>query len=352
MSVAQNLVVNTMRAVELAYTGAPDVLKLGEVTSPKLLPGSVMIEVHATALNHADLLQRRGTYGGGISLPTILGIECSGVIVDMASDVQGWNIGDRVCALINGGGYAELVCVPASLLLPVPEGIDLVTAAALPEAACTVWSNIADIGRLRAGDTLLVHGGAGGIGSFAIQAGRTLGAHVFATAGSADKTDYCRQIGADRAIDYKNEDYVSVVLDETDGRGADVILDNMGALYLDRNIDALAHDGRIVVIGLQGGRETNIHLGKMMGKRGSLFTTSLRDRPVVDKARIVAGVLKDFWPHVEAGRIVPVIDRKFPLANAADAHSYMESGQHIGKIILKVKEGVAETENERLSSND
>lgn len=337
MSVAQTLPVDTMRAVELVRTGGPDVLNLGQVAAPRLSPGSVMIEVHATALNHADLLQRRGTYGGGISLPTILGIECSGIIVDMASDVKGWNIGDRVCALINGGGYADLVCVPASLVLPVPANIDLITAAALPEAACTVWSNIIDIARFAPGDTLLVHGGAGGIGSFAIQAGRARGARIFATAGGHEKMEYCRSIGADRPIDYRNEDFVSVIIDETGGRGADIILDNMGGLYLDRNIDAMAHDGRIVMIGLQGGREANIHLGKMMGKRGSLFTTSLRDRPVEDKARIVSGVLKDFWPDVETGRIRPLIDREFPLSDAAGAHSYMESGQHVGKIVLRVR---------------
>lgn len=351
MTMASTRPVDTMRAVELVRTGEPDVLKLGEVKAPRLEPGCVMIAVCATALNHADLLQRRGTYGGGISLPTILGIECSGVVLDMAPDVEGWKIGDRVCALINGGGYAERVCVPASLVLPVPENIDLVTAAALPEAACTVWSNIVDIGRLSAGETLLVHGGAGGIGSFAIQTAHALGARVFATAGSPDKVDYCRQIGAERAIDYRSEDFVAVVMDETGSRGADIVLDNMGALYLDRNIDVLAHDGRIVIIGLQGGREANIHLGKMMGKRGSLFTTSLRDRPIHDKARIVSGVLNEFWPHVKAGRVLPAIDRKFPLSDAALAHSYMESGQHIGKIILTVDEGVTGSESERLSSN-
>jgi putative PIG3 family NAD(P)H quinone oxidoreductase len=326
-----------MRAVILTRIGGPDALRLAEVPDPRPLPGHVVIDVHATALNFADLLQRRGAYGTPAELPSILGIECSGRIAEIGSDVQGWAVGDEVCALVSGGAYAERVLAPATQLLPVPRGTDLVTAAALPEAACTVWSNIIDIGRLSAGEVLLVHGGAGGIGTFALQVGRAAGARVFATAGSAEKLRRCLELGADRVISYRTEDFVAVVQDETGSRGADVILDNMGASYLPQNIEALAPDGRIAMIGLQGGREGPIPLGRMMAKRGSLFTTSLRDRPPAAKARIVAGVRRDTWPHLEAGRISATVDRTFPLTSLAEAHRYMEDGQHVGKIVVTVK---------------
>lgn len=340
-----------MRAALLTRTGGPDVLRLEEVPAPRPGPGEVVVAVHATALNYADLLQRRGTYGAGIPLPTILGLECSGTIAEIGSGVEGWAVGDAVCALVDGGGYAERVAVPAAQLMPVPAGIDLVAAAALPEAACTVWSNIIDIARLAAGETLLVHGGAGGIGSFAIQAGRAIGARVFATAGGPDKLAHCLRMGAERAIDYKAEDFVAVMREETDGRGADVILDNMGALYLGRNIEVLAPDGRIAMIGLQGGRDGNIPLGRMMAKRGALFTTSLRDRPAVAKAAIVAGVRRDLWPHIDAGRIIAVIDRTFHLSEVAEAHRYMESGRHSGKIIL-VARPMTQRRDERDETSD
>jgi putative PIG3 family NAD(P)H quinone oxidoreductase len=325
-----------MRAIRLNRTGGPDVLEMEEVAVPVVRPGHVIVAVHAAALNYADLLQRRGTYGAGVALPTVLGIECSGTIVEIGAQVDGWSLGDRVCCLVDGGGYAERVSVPANHVLPVPRGLGLAAAAALPEAAGTVWSNVVDIGGLSSNAVLLVHGGAGGIGSFAIQAGRALGARVFATAGGAEKLDRCRTLGAERAIDYKTEDFVAVLREVTQGRGADVILDNMGALYLGRNIDALAMDGRLVVIGLQGGREGEIPLDRMMAKRGSLLTTSLRDRPAAEKARIVAGVRRDLWPYVESGGIIPVVDRTFPLEETASAHEFMESGRHIGKIVLTV----------------
>jgi len=326
-----------MRAVVLPHTGGPDALVLAEIPDPRPSAGEVVIDVHATALNFADLLQRKGTYGTPAKLPGILGIECSGTIHALGQDVQGWNVGDEVCALVSDGAYAERVAVPATQLLRRPHDIDLVSAAALPEAACTVWSNLLDIGGLRTGDVLLVHGGAGGIGTFAIQAARAFGARVFATAGSSGKIQRCAELGAERAISYRNEDFVAVVKNETDQRGADIILDNMGAAYLSRNIDALAPDGRIVMIGLQSGRDAEIPLGRMMGKRASLFTTSLRDRPPAAKARIVEGVRRDLWPHVERGRILPVIDRMFSLAEMAEAHRYMESGSHTGKIVVSVK---------------
>lgn len=327
-----------MRAVILAAVGGPEVLTLSELPAPRASAGNdVVIDVHATALNFADLLQRRGTYGTPSILPAVLGIECSGTIVEIGPDVRGWALGDAVCALVAGGAYAERVLVPATQLLPVPAHLDLVSAAALPEAACTVWSNVIDISRLAEKEVLLVHGGAGGIGTFAIQAARALNARVFTTVGSDAKLERCEELGAERAILYRTEDFVTVVQALTDGRGADVILDNMGAAYLPRNIDALAPDGRIAMIGLQSGRDGQIPLGKMMGKRGSLFTTSLRDRPLAAKARIVSGVHRDLWPHLVSGRIVPVVDRSFPLDRISDAHRYMEQGEHVGKILVRVK---------------
>ncbi|CAN7209491.1 NAD(P)H-quinone oxidoreductase [Variovorax sp. LjRoot84] len=327
-----------MRAVVLDRTGEPEVLSLAGLADPRPGAGEVVIDVHATALNFADLLQRRGSYGTPTTLPAVLGIECSGTILEIGPDVADWAVGDRVCALVAGGAYAERVCAPATQLLPLPPIVDLVDAAALPEAACTVWSNLLDISGLCAAEVLLVHGGAGGIGTFAIQTARALNARVFATAGSADKLERCVALGAERAISYRTEDFVAVVKKETGGRGADVILDNMGASYLPRNIDALAPDGRIAMIGLQSGRDGQIPLGKMMGKRGSLFTTSLRDRPLAAKARIVSGVRRALWPHVAAGRISPVIDRMFPLDRMSDAHRYMEEGRHVGKIVVRMKD--------------
>lgn len=329
-----------MKAVMLAQFGGPEALVWDDVPAPRAGPGEIVLRVHAAALNYADLLQRRGTYGIEQSLPRIIGYECSGIVAEVGAGVTGWSVGDAACALVSSGAYASLVAVPAAQLLPIPAGIDLVAAAALPEAACTVWSNVLDLGALKAGESLLVHGGAGGIGSFAIQAARAIGARVFATAGSPDKLERCRDFGADRAISYADEDFVAVIEAETGGRGADVILDNMGAAYLGRNVAALAFDGRITMIGLQGGRDAEINLGAMMRKRAALFTTSLRDRPPVAKARIVAGVRDDLWPHVAAGRIRPVIDRSFPLAEAAAAHRYMESGSHVGKILLIAPESV------------
>lgn len=332
-----------MRAATLSAVGGPDVLVLADVAMPQPREGHVIVEVHATALNFADLLQRSGTYGTPTVLPAVLGIECSGVIHSVGSGVDGWAVGDSVCALVAGGAYAEFVSVPASQLLPVPDGVDLVAAAALPEAACTVWSNLLDIARLSSPDVLLVHGGAGGVGSFAIQTAHALGHRVFTTAGDARKLARCIELGAERAISYRTEDFVATVRADTGGRGADVILDNMGAAYLSRNIEALAPDGRIAMIGLQSGRDAEIPLGRMMGKRASLFTTSLRDRPLAEKARIVAGVRRDIWPLLAAGRIRPVIDREFPLSRMNEAHRFMELGEHVGKIVVRIDTRVSGT---------
>jgi putative PIG3 family NAD(P)H quinone oxidoreductase len=330
-----------MKAVTLTHFGGPDALVWDDVPAPRAGPGEIVLRVHAAALNYADLLQRRGTYGIEQSLPRIIGYECSGTVAEIGAGVTGWNLGDAACALVSSGAYASLIAAPAAQVLPIPAGVDLIAAAALPEAACTIWSNVLDLGALKAGESLLVHGGAGGIGSFAIQTAKAIGARVFATAGSPDKLRRCREFGADRAISYVDEDFVAVIEAETGGRGVDVVLDNMGAAYLGRNVAALAPDGRIAMIGLQGGRDAEINLGAMMRKRAALFTTSLRDRPPAAKARIVAGVLDDLWPHLAAGRIRPVIDRSFPLAEAAAAHRYMESGSHVGKILLIAPEAAA-----------
>ncbi|MGV6395630.1 NAD(P)H-quinone oxidoreductase [Pseudomonas caspiana] len=323
-----------MKTIIFKTFGTPEVLQLVERPEPTPKAGDVLIDIHATALNYSDLLQRRGTYVMKTEGENILGIECSGVISGLGAGVTGWQIGDKVCALLPGGGYAERVAVNAGHVLPCPEGLSLLQAAALPEAACTVWSNLRDIGRLQPGDTVLIHGGAGGVGSLAIQWAHHWGARVLTTAGSPDKLQRCLELGADVAINYRQEDFVEVVQRVTDGRGVDVILDNMGAGYLARNIDALAVDGRIVMIGLQSGREAPIHLGKMMGKRAALHTTSLRDRSTAAKQAIVAGVFRDVWPLVVSGAIKPIIDKRFPLSEVVQAHAYMESGSHVGKIVL------------------
>ncbi|WP_426119422.1 NAD(P)H-quinone oxidoreductase [Pseudomonas sp. DSP3-2-2] len=326
-----------MKVVIFERFGDPEVLQLVERPAPIIKPGEVLIDIHATALNFSDLLQRRGTYVMKTEGENILGIECSGVIAEVGANISTWTVGDRVCALLPGGGYGEQIAVNADHVLPCPQGLSLLEAAALPEAACTLWSNLRDIGRLQPGETVLIHGGAGGVGSLAIQWARQWGARVLTTAGSPDKLQRCLELGAEVAIDYRNEDFVEVVQRVTEGRGVDVILDNMGAAYLARNIDALAVDGRIVMIGLQSGREAPIHLGKMMGKRAALHTTSLRDRSATAKQAIVAGVLHDVWPHLLTGAIKPVIDKTFPLTDVVAAHAYMESGGHVGKIVLQVK---------------
>jgi len=323
-----------MRAAVFTRAGGPEVLQWVERAAPRAGPGQVVIDIHGAALNYADLLQRQGRYVMGHPGENILGIECAGVISALGQGVEGWQIGDAVCALLPGGGYAEQVAVASELLLPCPTGVSLVEAAALTEAACTVWSNLRDIGRLGSGDRVLIHGGAGGIGSLAIQCARHWGATVFATAGSDAKLQLCRSLGASVAIDYRQEDFVAVVAQHTGDAGVDVILDNMGAQYLMRNVECLAMDGRLLMIGLQSGREAPVHLGKMMSKRLALHTTSLRDRSLSAKASIIRGVLADIWPAIEAGSVKPVIDRVFALDEVAEAHRYMEQGLHSGKIVL------------------
>ncbi len=325
-----------MHAITLPTFGGPEALTWAEVDDPTPGAGEVLVDVTATAVNRADLLQRMGFYNPPPGATDIPGLECSGTVAALGDGVTGWSVGDEVCALLAGGGYAERVAVPAGQLLPVPHGVSLVDAAGLPEVACTVWSNVVMVAGLQPGDWFLVHGGSGGIGTFAIQFARAYGARVMTTA-SAAALDGCRALGAEVAIDYANEDFVERVREVTDGHGADVILDNMGAKYLPRNVAALATNGRSVTIGMQGGMKGELDLGMLLAKRGSVHATSLRARPAVEKAAIVAGVREHVWPLVESGAITVVIDRVLPLRDAADAHRVLETGGHHGKVVLTAR---------------
>ncbi|MFD6567087.1 NAD(P)H-quinone oxidoreductase [Micromonospora profundi] len=323
-----------MRAVTIPQPGGPDALLWAEVPDPEPGPGEVIVDVRASGVNRADLLQRQGHYPPPPGASTYPGLECSGVITEVGADVAGWAVGQQVCALLSGGGYAERVAVPAGQLLPVP-ACDPVDAAALPEVACTVWSNLIQVGRLSAGDTLLVHGGGSGIGTFAIQFGAALGATVLTTARAA-KHDRLRELGAAHTIDYREQDFAEEVRRVTDGRGADVVLDIMGASYLGRNVAVLATGGRLVVIGMQGGRKAELDLGALLTKRASVSATSLRARPLAEKAEIVQGVRDEVWPMVTAGAIRPIVDRRLPMAEAAQAHRLVESNEHFGKVVLTI----------------
>src|SRR3954447_1571496 len=323
-----------MRAVVAPEPGGPEALVLTDLPDPTPGPGEVVIEMTATAVNRADTMQRRGLYPPPPGASQILGLECSGVVGAVGPGVEGWSAGDEVCALLAGGGYAEKVLVPSGQVMPVPAGVDVVSAGALPEVACTVWSNVFMVAGLRREETLLVHGGAGGIGTFAIQLAHSLGARVIATAGSPEKLEVCRSLGADVAVSYRNQDFVEEVRSATDGGGADVILDNMGAKYLGRNIDALATEGRLVVIGMQGGSKGELDLGALMRKRGAVISTSLRARPVEEKAAICASTVEHVWPLVADGSVRTLVHATLPLAEAAEGHRIMEAGDHVGKIVL------------------
>jgi putative PIG3 family NAD(P)H quinone oxidoreductase len=321
-----------MYAITVPQPGGPEVLTRAEVPDPAAGDGEVVVEVVATAVNRADLLQRQGFYAPPPGASPYPGLECSGRITTVGPGVTGRAVGDEVCALLAGGGYAQKVAVPVGQLLPVPKGIDLVTAAALPEVTATVWSNVFQLAHLRPGETLLVHGGSSGIGTMAIQLGKAVGAKVVVTAGSARKMAACRDLGADVAVNYREQDFVEVL-----GQyGADVILDVVGAKYLARNVDALAVNGRLVVIGMQGGVKAELDLGKLLVKRGAVMASSLRARPLREKAAIVAAVREHVWPLIEAGTVRPVVDRSFPLAEVTEAHRLMESSEHIGKIVLEM----------------
>ncbi|MCX6460744.1 MAG: NAD(P)H-quinone oxidoreductase [Actinobacteria bacterium] len=325
-----------MRAVTVSAPGGPDVLTWTEVDDPIAASGEVVIRVAAAGVNRADVLQRMGNYNPPPGSPTWPGLECSGVIESVGPDVLGWSVGDEVCALLSGGGYAEKVAVPAGQVFPVPAGVDLITAAALPEVACTVWSNVFMTAGLQAGETLLVHGGSSGIGTMAIQIATALGARVAVTAGSDYKLERCAELGATILINYRSDDFVERIMAATDGHGADVILDVMGASYLARNISALAINGRIVIIGLMGGATAEINLGALLGKRGAVHATTLRARPLAEKAEIVRRTREVVWPLVEAGRVQPIVDSTFAMADATQAHVLMEASTHVGKILLTV----------------
>lgn len=322
-----------MRAVIAPEPGGPEALTLSDLPTPEPGPGEVLLDVAATAVNRADTLQRRGLYPPPKGASDVLGLECSGTVAALGEGVEGWSVGDEVCALLAAGGYAEQVVVPAGQLMPVPDGVSLVDAASLPEVACTVWSNVFMVAGLRPEETFLVHGGAGGIGTMAIQLAHAWGATVAATAGSPEKRELCRSLGADTVIDYRDEDFVAVLREQG---GADVILDNMGASYLGRNVDALATSGRLVVIGMQGGAKGELDLSRLLAKRGAVIATSLRARPTEEKAAICAAVAEHVWPLVADGQVRTMINERMPLADVRRAHELMEAGSHSGKILLEV----------------
>ncbi|HTJ70013.1 MAG TPA: NAD(P)H-quinone oxidoreductase [Actinospica sp.] len=323
-----------MKAIVISEPGGPEVLAWADAPDPEPHDGEVLIDVAAAAVNRADLMQRQGFYPPPAGASPILGLECSGRIAALGPGVSGWAVGDEVCALLTGGGYAQRVAVPAGQLLPVPRGVDLVEAAGLPETVCTVWSNVFLTANLQPNETLLVHGGASGIGTTAIQLAKSLGAKVLVTVGSKEKAQRCLELGADAAIDYRNEDFVERVRELTDGHGADVILDSIGAKYLSRNVDTLADSGRLVIIGLQGGARAELDIGKLLYKRGAVIGTALRSRPLAQKAAIVASVREHVWPLVASGAFRVVVDRKVPLPQAGDAHRAVEASEHVGKVLL------------------
>jgi putative PIG3 family NAD(P)H quinone oxidoreductase len=323
-----------VRAITITEYGGPTVLRLAEVPDPRPGPGEVLIDVAATSVNRADLLQRQGRYAPPPGASEILGLECAGTVAELGEGVAGFAVGDAVCALLTGGGYAERVTAPVGQVMALPQGVDLVTAGGVPEVACTVWSTVVRHAQLAAGELLLVHGGSGGVGTHAIQVGRALGARV-ATTASAARLARCAQLGAQIVIDYRERDFA----EQLAGR-ADVILDNMGAKYLSRNLTALAPDGRLVVIGLQGGATAELNLGALLPKRASVAALGLRGRPVDGphgKAALCADVVARLWPMFGDGRVKPVVHATVPLADAAQAHQMLEAGGVVGKILLTTR---------------
>ena len=323
-----------MKAITIPTPGDADALVLDEVPTPAIAADEVLVQVAAAGVNRADLMQRQGFYPPPPGTSTYPGLEVSGTISALGSDITGWGVGDQVCALLSGGGYAEQVAVPAAQLLPVPEGVSLVDAAALPEVVATVWSNVFMTANLQPGQTILIHGGSSGIGTMAIQLALAVDARVAVTAGAADKLEACRALGAEILINYREQDFVEVLAEATQGRGADVILDNIGAKYLARNVSALAVNGRLVVIGLQGGTKAELDINALLRKCAAVIATSLRGRPVAEKAAIVAAVREHVWPLIEAGQVKPVVHRTFPLAQAPEAHRELEASTNIGKVLL------------------
>ena len=330
-----NALPKEMRYIAMTAPGGPEVLTLATGPVPRPAGGEVLIRVAAAGINRPDILQRTGNYPPPPGASPILGLEVSGAVAALGPEVTGLNEGDEVCALVAGGGYAEYCVAPAAQCLPVPKGVSLVDAAGLPETFFTVWSNVFDRGRLGRGESFLVHGGSSGIGTTAIQLAHAFGARVFATAGSPEKCAVCRDLGAERAIDYRQEDFVAVLKEATQGRGVDVILDMVGGPYVEKNLRSLAPEGRLVEIAFLQGSKVTLDLAHMMVRRQTLTGSTLRPRPVADKAAIAHNLRDKVWPLIEAGKVRPVIDRTFPLAEAAAAHRLMESSTHIGKILLR-----------------
>ena len=323
-----------MKAITIPEPGEADALVPADVPTPDPAEGQLRIRVVAAGVNRADVMQRKGFYPPPPGAPEYPGLEVSGTVDALGDGVDGWQVGDEVCALLAGGGYAEYVCVSAGQVLPVPSGVSLEDAAALPEVVCTVWSNVFMTANLLPGQTLLVHGGSSGIGTMAIQLAREVGARVAVTAGSAEKLEACRTLGAEVLVNYREQDFVEELRAATAGAGADVILDNMGAKYLARNVATLAVNGRLVVIGLQGGAKAELDLGTLLRKRAAVIATSLRARPASEKAAIVAAVREHVWPLLDSGRVKPVIQSRHPLGEAAGAHRELEASSHVGKILL------------------
>jgi putative PIG3 family NAD(P)H quinone oxidoreductase len=329
--------VGGVHAVVITEPGGPEVLEMRQVPDPAPAVDEVLIDVVATAVNRADLMQRQGNYPPPPGAPLYLGMECSGRIAKLGDGVTGWAVGDEVCALLAGGGYAERVAVPAGQVLPIPNGVSVLDAAALPEVCCTVWSMAFAWGKLSAGESFLVHGGSSGIGTMAIQLAHQRGSRVFTTAGTPRKVAFCRTLGADVAINYNDEAFEERVLAETGGEGVDVILDNMGAAYLPRNVACLGIGGRLIVLGLQGGRRGELDLGELLVKRGTVHAAGLRGRSPARKAEIVAETRANVWPMISSGAVRPVIDRVLSLDDATEAHELVDSSEHIGKVLLRVR---------------
>ncbi|XXG70453.1 hypothetical protein AAC387_Pa06g3212 [Persea americana] len=323
-----------MKAVVITSPGGPEVLQLQEVENPRIGDDEVLINIGATALNRADTLQRKGSYPPPEGASPYPGLECAGTVESVGKNVTRWTVGDEVCALLSGGGYAEKVAVPAGQVLPVPRGISLIEAASFPEVACTVWSTVFMMSGLSAGETFLIHGGSSGIGTFAIQIAKHQGARVFVTAGSQEKLTFCKELGADICINYKTEDFAARVKEETGGKGVDVILDNVGGPYFQRNLNSLNVNGRLFIIGFQGSTITEANLGCMLARGLTVQAAGLRTRSPENKALIVSEVEKNVWPTITAGKVKPVVCKSFPLYEAAEAHRLMESSKHIGKILL------------------
>ena len=325
-----------MIAIAIREPGPPDVLVPIERPMPALAAGEVLIKVAAAGVNRPAVMQREGKYPPPPGASDIPGLELAGEIIAVAADVNAWKVGDRVCALVSGGGYAEFCSVPARQCLPLPAGLDVIQAAAIPETFFTVWTNVFERGRLAAGESILIHGGSSGIGTTAIQLAHVSGARVLTTAGSDEKCSACRSLGAEVAINYRSADFVAGVRDATNGRGVDVVLDMVGGDYLQRNIDCLAMDGRLVQIGMLGGLKAQVNMGPVLQRRLWITGSTLRARSVAEKAAIAQAVHQKVWPLLEAGKVRVLVHATYPLAQAAEAHRVMESSEHIGKLVLTV----------------